>query len=1149
MKPSLNPRPIPLDRDQILMVAKTLGRQANATITREGRLHDGGWVLGSATVQIADVAGKEHQVGVWLITRPTRGWFDGVTGGFERSLDRILIKIPVDEARDFEMLKQATGWRDWGEVTLMPTLLHEFTHARDVYSSKVSSQQRAMHERKDRAAYLNQPIEVRAKMQELADIAVRSIPEIKRTYSKPNRPPIPAVQWVLEQTALWREIEGDLSPAAQKKILLGVERALRDAGLETEGEGGLPNPALPSDLGPLYHGTHTERSALAIIEAGKLLPNMAPADRYKGKRGGAAPVQGRVYATTKFSYALIYALGWNGAGDPLDKRTLERIKEDGRYGWIFEVKPLNPEDSLPDEDQIGNLAVSNVDPELTALAMRLGQIKTSRGSTLWRDAKYEGLYFSQTRLGKIILRNASNTLLSRCMKLATQFALADGARIMRAWRVDKMQTGSMKQHDDSTSQPGIEEWTLTNPCSAARNPRLVPIGERKALEDAAERLTDRLLRWAKATAHKTGAPGYMMQDEVELPAAGRGSTRKVIIRIVGEPTVLGSRRFVRGGEYSGNYITIKVMADRLRKSFGEREVDPLWRNRLRDEVLQLLAHEMTHGSEHHLRPGYSKAEGEPGFYEAWANDPDEIRANARMIWEQVRGDLDWHVPIYQSDRRTGKTKLSLAEYIAEQSPEYRHLSKALGEKGRKKILQILERELREAGVETQGGGALPNPTTPTVPKPGTIRVFHGTSREKAELIKQQGLTSPSMGYASARWYMVAKDFASAAFHADGHSANGVVIEFEVPIKQVKRRWEGFPYLWPPHEVEWEGSKTRWYALMQPLPPEFIRSVSDAQSNPTRKPFAVEITSDIEDAVEYYWFTFRTTEHDGTVHFTAKPMKMPVQEILQWDDYSSWGGFKKGELVGLSKADLKAELDSYRAGYGNRALPWVENGKIPPVVLVDSIKGQAIGDGRGRTSLAVGLNLPALDVIVLKQCSPKTKGAMEFRIKNMDLERRSARNPTRRPVDTSALELVELTEGGITFKTGQPVKIRYLHNTEKSGYYGSQFQQNIEPAGFYMNHVYYDVVSPPPGWEQGTAELRSPLVLRFTTDGPIGTLYGPGSWKARLHNVFKAKGCALTRKLRKAGYDSIVTVVDRSPYPANTAEIVLLPEDCKARRKQ
>ena len=117
---------------------------------------------------------------------------------------------------------------------------------------------------------------------------------------------------------------------------------------------------------------------------------------------------------------------------------------------------------------------------------------------------------------------------------------------------------------------------------------------------------------------------------------------------------------------------------------------------------------------------------------------------------------------------------------------------------------------------------------------GYIRVYHGTRTTHLGAIRSKGLVaSASMGYHSPKWYMVAEDFKSAAHHSQGHGGEPVVVEFRIPSEGKERggklwkMWDGYPYLWAPQNIDWEGSgSTRWWALRQPIPPTFIRAIHD-----------------------------------------------------------------------------------------------------------------------------------------------------------------------------------------------------------------------------------------------------------------------------------------------------------------------------------
>ena len=130
-----------------------------------------------------------------------------------------------------------------------------------------------------------------------------------------------------------------------------------------------------------------------------------------------------------------------------------------------------------------------------------------------------------------------------------------------------------------------------------------------------------------------------------------------------------------------------------------------------------------------------------------------------------------------------------------------------------------------------------------------------------------------------------------------------------------------------------------------------------------------------------------------------------------------------------------------------------------------------------------------------------------------------------------LILATAVECGLTFRTRTPVTFTYVRNTERSGYFGSRFQQDIEPAGRYMLHQCDASVPLPRGWERGIVTFHRPLVIPF---GKTGS-YDSTSWKAALRRHFSAKGARLSKRIVAAGYDGIVTVKDRE----TTSEIIAL----------
>lgn len=134
-----------------------------------------------------------------------------------------------------------------------------------------------------------------------------------------------------------------------------------------------------------------------------------------------------------------------------------------------------------------------------------------------------------------------------------------------------------------------------------------------------------------------------------------------------------------------------------------------------------------------------------------------------------------------------------------------------------------------------------------------------------------------------------------------------------------------------------------------------------------------------------------------------------------------------------------------------------------------------------------------------------------------------------------LGLTDVTEAGHRFATGVPVSFTHIHNTEKAPRaHGStdRYQQKIEPAGYYVLVEDPSTSDRPPsrGWIRGQTSFRSPLVLLWND---AGGGYDDRSWKAVLSRAYGGKrGAALSRAIKRAGHDGIVTVRDGA-----TSEVV------------
>ena len=89
--------------------------------------------------------------------------------------------------------------------------------------------------------------------------------------------------------------------------------------------------------------------------------------------------------------------------------------------------------------------------------------------------------------------------------------------------------------------------------------------------------------------------------------------------------------------------------------------------------------------------------------------------------------------------------------------------------------------------------------------------------------------------------------------------------------------------------------------------------------------------------------------------------------------------------------------------------------------------------------------------------------------------------------------------GRKFETGVPVEFRSLHNRERSPNFGSQFQQDLEPAGRYMIHQENPGDLTNTQWDTEMSKFENPLVIEFNVDDDVS--YNEHSWKFFLSRKF------------------------------------------------
>jgi hypothetical protein len=123
--------------------------------------------------------------------------------------------------------------------------------------------------------------------------------------------------------------------------------------------------------------------------------------------------------------------------------------------------------------------------------------------------------------------------------------------------------------------------------------------------------------------------------------------------------------------------------------------------------------------------------------------------------------------------------------------------------------------------------------------------------------------------------------------------------------------------------------------------------------------------DIADALEHVQESFGFDEACFAIDLRPS---MPLQKIIDHDDYSAWGEYKHGHLTkGFDEGEWMEELSSFRgAEWAERAFTWKSSQDVPAVVIVISREGTAIGDGRGRVNYAMSRGWKSLPAIILKE---------------------------------------------------------------------------------------------------------------------------------------------------------------------------------------
>jgi hypothetical protein len=131
-------------------------------------------------------------------------------------------------------------------------------------------------------------------------------------------------------------------------------------------------------------------------------------------------------------------------------------------------------------------------------------------------------------------------------------------------------------------------------------------------------------------------------------------------------------------------------------------------------------------------------------------------------------------------------------------------------------------------------------------------------------------------------------------------------------------------------------------------------------------FAAEIKAqninqdNIRDAFEHANAVFETDYKPEDFEYDL--VDMPITKLYNYDDVDSWKEWDAGELLELSEDELEKEVSGFR----ENAIDLIKNENIPPILIIDDGKSTVVGDGRGRISIAIGMNWDKIPAIIAKK---------------------------------------------------------------------------------------------------------------------------------------------------------------------------------------
>ena len=253
------------------------------------------------------------------------------------------------------------------------------------------------------------------------------------------------------------------------------------------------------------------------------------------------------------------------------------------------------------------------------------------------------------------------------------------------------------------------------------NPRPIPLDS-----DQVDALVEDLFRQIKdvgrkmAEAEKYGEP--FAQSTIDLVKPDGTTMPVTVVMPRQDGSNLGYREYIAHADFSRkrSLITLKVYYNQIRTKFGqEATASDRTEKRFKKELRDVLVHELTHAAEPRAKaPTYAPTVTHQGKWthigppsmEAHENDPQEIRANAQMIVQQIlqSSNLSGYIRKYRKLDRSERPA-NLLDWLLKKSTKWKQSQEFMTPETQRKVMMMVERGLRDADIDTSGKGEIPNP--------------------------------------------------------------------------------------------------------------------------------------------------------------------------------------------------------------------------------------------------------------------------------------------------------------------------------------------------------------------------------------------------------------------------------------------------------